>query len=225
MLTGVKDLDYKIMNNLDDKDIVNLCKVNKKSKEYFNDQKFWMSRTFQKYSEVPPDILNKYKGSQAWSDYYIDQLRNIEYSANALEGAMCGGRMDEVIILLTAGYRPRSRRIAICLIYNNLDMIQYFIDNNIPIDINLGLTSAARDGFIEKVKYFVENGADVNYSEGDPLYKAAVNNHLDVVKYLVEHGADISVNNYNSIMFAYRYNFKDIVDYLISQGAPDPQTL
>ena len=44
MLTGNKDVDRKILNELEDKDLVNACQINKKAHTLCNDQVFWMNR-------------------------------------------------------------------------------------------------------------------------------------------------------------------------------------
>ena len=77
MLTGNKDVDRKILNELEDKDLVNLCQVNKKAKSLCNDQVFWMNRVFQRFGYVGGDILRKFKKNRSWSEYYIQDLRKI----------------------------------------------------------------------------------------------------------------------------------------------------
>jgi len=221
MLTGVKDLDYKIMNELGDKDLVNLCQTNRKADEYCKDQVFWMNRTIRKYPEVPLDILTKYKGDSTWSDYYIYQLRNINYS---LKEAMLEGRLDKVIILLNKGYRPENAETTAGFAYKHVDVIKYLINHNIPVDINRALLLASRDGYISTVKYLVEHGADVHYGKEGPLYLAVISKNLDIVKYLVEHGADISIDKYRIVKVADISGFQNILDYFISLGIPDPRT-
>ena len=44
MLTGVKDLDIKILNELEDKDIVSYCQTNKQADTLCQDQGFWLNR-------------------------------------------------------------------------------------------------------------------------------------------------------------------------------------
>ena len=57
------------------------------------------------------------------------------------------------------------------------------------------LLKASRTGDLKKVKYLVENGADVNALDEwgkTPLYMASYRGHLDIVKYLLENGADVN---------------------------------
>ena len=59
-----------------------------------------------------------------------------------------------------------------------------------------GLQIAANKGPMSSVKFFVENGADVNYkhpvSKMTALHMAAFQNRKDVVDYLIKHGADVN---------------------------------
>ena len=80
MLTGIKDVDYKILNELDDKDLVKYCQTNKEANKICNDQTFWMRRVLKKISYIDIEILRKYKGERSWSEYYIEDLRKINPS-------------------------------------------------------------------------------------------------------------------------------------------------
>ena len=77
MLTGVKDLDFKILGELEDKDLVSYCQTNKQADEICKDQGFWLNRILLKFPYLSWEILNKYKGDRSWSEYYINDLRDI----------------------------------------------------------------------------------------------------------------------------------------------------
>ncbi len=77
LLTGRKDINMKILNDLDDKDLVNICQVNKKANEICRDQVFWMNRVFSRFPQVDRDKLRNNKGDRSWSDYYIYYLRKL----------------------------------------------------------------------------------------------------------------------------------------------------
>ena len=106
MLTGNKDIDRKILNELDDEDLVRVCQVNKKSNEFCNnDQVFWMNRVFDRYGYVGNDVLKRYKKDRSWSEYYIQDLRKINKnnSKKYLTESSKNGRLDLVIISLKNG--------------------------------------------------------------------------------------------------------------------------
>ena len=60
MLTGVKDLDFKILNQLEDIDLVNVCKTNTVANKLCNDQGFWLQRIMIKYPYLDLNILKQF---------------------------------------------------------------------------------------------------------------------------------------------------------------------
>jgi len=104
MLTGNKDVDRKILNKLEDKDLVNVCQANKQANSLCNDQVFWMNRVFNKFNYVGGDLLRKFKGTRSWSEYYIQDLRKIPSNPDTyLEEGSLNNRLDQVIIALKNG--------------------------------------------------------------------------------------------------------------------------
>ena len=61
-----------------------------------------------------------------------------------------------------------------------------------------GLFIASEDGYLETVKFLVEQGADVDHqnNNGDTaLIEASWCGHLETVKFLVEQEADVNLQN------------------------------
>ncbi len=58
--TGIKDIDRKILNQLDDKDLLSICSTNKSWKQFCDeDQTLWMNRVYNKFPYLSSDIINK----------------------------------------------------------------------------------------------------------------------------------------------------------------------
>lgn len=83
-------------------------------------------------------------------------------------------------------------------------------------------------GKTDKIKYLLEDGADVNYYKEDiynlypAIFVAAANNNLKMVKFLVENGADIDKQSRygdTASSVAAFWGYLDIVKYLAEQGA------
>jgi len=77
-MLGNKNADMKILNKLDDVDLVNFCKVNTEANKICRDQVFWMNRVFDRFGYVGGDVLKKYKKDRSWSEYYIHDLRRFK---------------------------------------------------------------------------------------------------------------------------------------------------
>ena len=231
-LSGTRDIDYKILNELNDVDLVNICQTNKRADEYCKDQMFWMNRILFKFPGVNIDVLTKYKGNMNWSVYYINDLRNVgrrfgftlERRDHELVEAAREGRLDHVIILLNKG-ASHSGIASMAAANGHLDVLKYVVGKgaDIHFDNELGLRYASKNGYLDIVKYLVEKGADIHALWDFSLRHASENGHLNVVKYLVEKGANIHAEHDTPVTEAYQNGHIDVVNYLVSRGAPDPR--
>ncbi|WP_255495993.1 ankyrin repeat domain-containing protein [Spiroplasma endosymbiont of Danaus chrysippus] len=89
---------------------------------------------------------------------------------------------------------------------------------------NTPLTKAAKKGYLNIVKFLVENDADVNQINlrGETaLDRAIENGHLDVIKFLVENNADINHTNQNgkTALILIADNNIEGLKFLIENGA------
>ncbi len=228
MLTGNKDVDRKILNELRDEDLVNVCQTNKKVQSICNNQVFWMNRVFLKYPDVPGDVLraNKDKYWSSWSEYYIKDLRKIN-SINGHQYLMNGsasGRLDHVIISLMGHGANTNNDYALRLASQggHLDIVKYLINAGADIHGNddFALRWASNNGHLEVVKYLVElkpDGAKIHAFDDYALRYSSRNGHLDIVKYLVElkpDGANIHANDDGALGWASINGHLEIVRYL-----------
>ena len=175
LLTGNKIMNMEILNKLDDKDLVNICQVNKKANEICRDQVFWMSRVFSKFPYVPRDILGKNKGNRSWSEYYIKDLIKIKKSnANRyLRIASTNDRLDHVIISVNLGAdindlgRPLGYSLGLGLGYplknavywDNFEIVKYLVNNgaNIHVDNDFALKTAIKDKNSKMIAFLIDN--------------------------------------------------------------------
>ncbi len=73
-LTGIKDLDREVLNNLSDEDFLNFCQVNKDISRNVCDDTYFRLRTELKYAETIP-----YKKSNtSWRNHYLNIIRYID---------------------------------------------------------------------------------------------------------------------------------------------------
>ena len=92
-------------------------------------------------------------------------------------------------------------------------------------NLNEKLIKAAEQDNFNKVKYLIEQGADVHANNDHALQWASRNGHLPVVKYLIEQGADVHARDDCALRWASaeaRASEKGhlpVVKYLIEQGA------
>lgn len=187
MLTGVKDLDLAILNKLDDKDLVSVCKANKTIYETCQDQTFWLNRIMVKFPYLDLDLLRKYKKDRSWDQYYIHDLRTINKTnaANILYGYDNLNRIDRL-------------HIALKMLPNH------------KISLNYAFIEAIRHQNLNTVKFLVSQGADIHYLSDLPIVVAIQFGNLEIVKYLVSLGVDFGSEEMN---VAIRNNRQHIIDY------------
>ena len=100
-----------------------------------------------------------------------------------------------------------------------LEVVKYLVEQGADIhsDNDYPLRAAASYGHLAVVNYLVENEANEILDE--VLILAALNGQLEIVKYLVEQGADIHANNDYALQLAASYGNMPVVKYLVEQGA------
>ena len=107
LLTGNKDVDFKILGELEDKDLIKMCNINKEAMQLCNNnQNFWLNRILIKFPYLKLDVLKKYKNDRLWSEYYINDLRKINNSTDVNKTLWNGsrkGRLDHVMIAINNG--------------------------------------------------------------------------------------------------------------------------
>jgi len=83
----------------------------------------------------------------------------------------------------------------------------------------------ARMGELKKVKYLIENGANINYTNSwkeNALIGAIKNKEIEIAKYLIDSGIDINIKSLigeTPLSIAKENNLHGIINYLIEKGA------
>ena len=97
--------------------------------------------------------------------------------------------------------------------FNDIERLQYLFDDilttdesensqylNFVVKYETPLGVACLNGYLEIVKLFLENGANVNFKddrENTPLHRACKNCHLEIVELLLANGAEKNCKNEN----------------------------
>ena len=81
------------------------------------------------------------------------------------------------------------------------------------------LVDSAKKGFLQGVKYALDNGADVHVENDKALREAVYDGNYDLVKLLLDHGADVHVRNNEPLIHAVDLSFVKIAKLLLDYGA------
>lgn len=81
--TGVKDLDLKILMDLDDETLLNACSTNKELYRICNvDQSFWRNRYVKQYGEHAASFKEK---GRSWKNHYMQTIIDLQKFRNPMD--------------------------------------------------------------------------------------------------------------------------------------------
>ena len=81
--TGIKDVDLKIMMELDDKDLISTCATNKELYRICNvDQSFWRNRYVKQYGEEAAQYKPE---GRSWKNHYMQTYIDLHKFANQID--------------------------------------------------------------------------------------------------------------------------------------------
>ena len=213
LLTGIRDLDREIVNKLSDKDLLQMCLLNKTYSERVCDDNYFRIRTENRFPETVPykDYVNENevkdrkdrkdrKGRtrrvRTWKNHYLNVVKYIDLLQRIYRYIYTAKDKSPELLYL-------ARRLIHNYIYSKND----------------ALISASECGNLEVVKYLVEMRADITAKNNEAVRFAIENAHLPVLKYLVEHGADMNVQDNCALRWASYYGHLSVVKYLVENGA------
>jgi len=73
--TGLKDTDLLILMELEDKELFEVCSLNKYLRSLCNNDYFWYNRIVKKYGEKEIEVA-KQKNNSTWKKYYIHLIKS-----------------------------------------------------------------------------------------------------------------------------------------------------
>jgi len=113
-------------------------------------------------------------------------------------------------------YRTKNKGLLIASDKGYLEIVKFLIQNGADINTDDGgaLRFSSYYGHFPIVKYLIKNGANMRI---EALTEASVKGYLEIVKFLVENTKDI---NYDlALRFASKSSHLDIVKFLVENGA------
>lgn len=176
---------------------------------------------------VGGDVVKRCGHSHEVVKYLVEKCGANVHSHNEtpIRNAIVSGNLDVVKFLIENGAKihPWDHSQAnISVIFNDLDVAKYLVENcGVDIHLDSDLFIRAKStvwGNFDKIKYLIEQGADIHANSDEALRMASRSGCLNIVKYLVENGADIHANSDEAIKEAYFNNHYKTVRFLIESG-------
>ena len=245
-LTGLKDIDREVLRYVDDKELLMVSSLNRKTWYEVCDDDF-LRRRLSKY----PDVEKYKKETESWKRFYLRVIHYIEkmketfgfnYSdgdfikqhnilklsrntSNLLDMGAKYGELSLVKFAVLGGAEIHPHGdVAVGWAAENghLHVVRYLVDEkkaDLHKDDEFALRWASGTGYLDVVKYLVERGANIHEREDGALRQASENGHLDVAEYLLKMGANIHAREDDALRAASINGHIDVVKYLVEHGA------
>lgn len=191
VLTGQKDVNLKILSDLDDKSLLKFCITNTVANKFCSkhDTELWRNRLVKKYGE---DAARYKSPDKSWKQFYLQILKYWKPSKNdlSINYAMMDAAQD-----------------------GHEDLVNFFISKGAKI-WNWGLQGAAVGGHKELVDFFISKGGKFDFA----LLGAAEGGHKDLINFLISKRPKLFSWN-SGLRGAAVGGHKELVDFFISKGA------
>ena len=183
-LSGLKDVDREILKYVDDRELLRVCHLDRKTWNEVCDDAF-LRRRLSKY----PGIEQYKRKEESWKEFFLRVLYYIAKMKEEYEFDYESGDFIKQYGMLKFSYKDeqyyKNEFLIESAIKGELSLMKYVIKNgtNIHVRDEAALKESSRNGHLEVVKYLVEQGANIHLENDYPLRWAARNGHLEVVKY------------------------------------------
>ena len=240
-LSGLKDVDREILKHVDDRELLEICIIDRKTWNEVCDDNF-IRRRLGKYFGI-----EKYKKrNQSWKSFFLEVLYYVskmkdEYKYDYTSGnfrkqyeILGHGTIDHVLMqaarqgefplvkfAVENGANMFYSAVGYAAEKGHYDIVKYLIEVGKITEFNNLLIWAIRGGNLNIVKLLFDKGAVVD-ENNDATLQAILSGHLDILKYLVEHGANPRAQNDYTLIAAARIGNLDMTKYLLSFGFPSP---
>jgi ankyrin repeat protein len=214
-LTGNKDTDRLILSNVDEKELLNICSIDKYTWNIVCDDDFLRRKLSLKY----PDVNKQKKDNESWKKFFLRSIHYISKLKDYYKYDYTFGDFEEQLALFISNEED-DNDISVLLLRScsveELALVIYCLNNkaNVNYACNSPLSTSIRQNNAEIVKYLLDQGSDFDNYDFIIAIKFA---NLEIVKTLVEKGIDIKNDNNKALRTALEMNKLEIAKYLIEK--------
>ena len=197
-LTGNKDVDLLIFENLDDRSLFQYCEIGKKDpyvQKLCNDEHFWLKRLQKTFGNVEKRENRKWKSLYLSLVYFTDKYQKIllkiasdDEVRNFVHELAIKDDFDVLNYFIQKGFNLWNTALEVAVLSQNVDMVKYFM-RFAKIYWNLFARLAIQVGNIEILKLALPHVhlQDLIKGEGfSYLFRpAAEEGKLDFLKYIL----------------------------------------
>jgi hypothetical protein len=212
MLSGLKDTDREILKWADDRQLLEICSIDRKTWNEVCDDAF-LKRRLSKYPGI-----DKYKKNESWKRFFLSVIRYVALMKEQFDFDYTEGDFREQYRLLKKYTNRMTSLLEKATRKGIMSLVTYSVNNrgNIHLGDDALLRIAALNRNLDLVKYFVEKGLDIHTNNETALQYASQNGDLNMVKYLVEKGANVHSAGDAALYYANLNRHEEVVKYLES---------
>lgn len=234
MLSQIKDVDLKILSELDDKDLFSFCKLNIENKYVYklcNDENFWRQRTFTKFGRV------KKNDNRTWKEFYLQVVYYSDKYGQDLEDILKelskkGMKNIDIISFFFSLYikeiikaieentfAPIFPFLYETVKNNHIDLMKYYLEMarkySRKIDyeneiLSYAAQAAAENGDVETLRFLISEGLEGIF---EALEHAARHGQLNAISFLISAGA----NPFYGLYVATQEGRKDVMEFILQR--------
>jgi hypothetical protein len=220
-LSGIRDVDRVILSELDDRELLKVCSIDRYTWNKVCDDAYLRRRLLAKY----PQIEIYKRENESWKRFFLRAVRYIALMKEKYGYDYTFGDFVKQNKILKSSINKNKLSKDKVLITSaeegELALVIWSLNSgaNVHPGGEAALIFATRNGYLEIIRYLLEKGADIHIQDDLPLEEAIVAGNLEIIKYLVEHGANINLIDYYgdniALIKAIRFGSLEIVKYLV----------
>ena len=234
-LTNIKDVDRLILDELSDKEFLQMCSLNKTYAERVCSDDYFRMRTEKRFPEtiaykdsvdsVNPEEMRT-RRVRTWKNHYLNIVKYIDLLLREEKYIYRAEDKSPELLFLSRQLSPtygysKDDSLIIASEKGLFPLVKYLVETgaDITANNNEAVRWASARGYLPVVKYLVEHGANINARNNQALIEAVQRGNFQIIKYLVENGANITDQNNLAVIQASIYGELEVVKYLVEHGA------
>ncbi len=212
MLTGLRDTELLVMNELNDRDLLNYCQTDKY--KICQNEDFWRNRFIKVHGEKAAQFKNL---NRSWKDYYLAVIYYTDKYTNERATIETAKKEYMDLFLYFSQYVQEWIKTHAIIQSGNIKYLNLIKDQNIlsRVLLNDGLQMAAKNGNQEAIDFFIKRGAIPDFK----LYGILEGDNQKLIDEIINNDPGLNLNEALSSAIKGR-NIK-LIEYFIKRGAND----
>ena len=204
MLSGLKDVEREILKHVDDRELIRVCSIDRKTWNEVCDDNF-LKRRLSKY----PGIKKYKRENETYKQFFLRFIYYMSLMKESFDFEYKSGDFKKQFDLLRR-YRGGHLLIEASAL-GFLDLVKHATREKIhPYALNKSFIFAIEKNHYDIVKWLIASGSDIRTEENHALKYALKKGYLEIVKLLLENGANIRT----ALRLAEESGQTEILEYL-----------